>query len=127
MNSELKDLLPKIDNWLKCDEFSHFMIGITGNIQQRDPQYGAGWQLFPIAEGNHNAIINEEGNLINHYVNHTDPVIRNKCKNSPYSGGQGNVSEADTLYIAVEHNCTTTPIAEIQVPFNDIVPIKFEG
>ena len=112
-----------IEGWLRCDEFSNYKIGITKDIQQRDPMYGEGWQLFQIANGDNSAIVQEEKELITYFTNHSDPELRKKCANVSGTGGQGNVNNANTLYVAVKHKYKTSTIEELHCPFSNISPI----
>lgn len=122
MNLQLSEILPKIEEWLKCNELSLFKIGVTNNIENRSSGYGSGWQLFEIATVDSRAITTAETDLIDHFLSHGNPLLKEKCSNEPGTGGKGNVSEVNTLYVAVKHN-DNVQIEDLHVPFSDITPI----
>lgn len=122
MDPKLSEILPKIEDWLKCDEFSHFKVGITKSVQTRN--YGEGWQLFEIAHGCNEKIRDAESNLIQFFLNHSEQSIKIKCMNEIGTGGQGNVEDADTLYIAVEHKGHKASLEGLHVAFNDVDPVE---
>lgn len=123
MDKQLSNLLPVIEGWLKLEEFSSFKIGITSNIEQRRYGYESreGVQLFEIANGNTEIIKAAESDLINHFLNSS---LKEKCENEPNTGGIGNVTDANTLYIAVEYAHGTISKEDLHVPFNDIIPVQ---
>lgn len=101
MNTKLRRLIPQLDEWLKDDMVSSFIVGITEDVDARGESY-SNYQLFLIAEGDQRSIVQAECDLIDYYVSHTS--LKDKCKNERSAAGKGHVQDVKQLYIAVRYN-----------------------
>lgn len=83
-------------------EVKEFKIGITHNIDTRREDYASeGYsELYALAEGSNNLIIQAESDLIAAVLN--DERVKEKCSNKTTDQGVGQIQKADILYVAVK-------------------------
>lgn len=119
MNTKLRRLIPQLDEWLKDDMVSSFIVGITEDVDARGESY-SNYQLFLIAEGDQRSIVQAECDLIDYYVSHTS--LKDKCENERSAAGTGQVQDVRQLYIAVQYH--DAPLGVHHIMFSDIKPIE---
>lgn len=103
MDKNLSNVLPAIKQRLSAADISGFKIGITGDDVKK--RYWNGYDkerythISEIATGNSNAVIEAEKDLIEWCTN--DTILKIKCNNIA-EGGNGDVTDADKVYIVAK-------------------------
>lgn len=103
MEKTLSDVLSKIKDRLLAPDISEFKIGITGDEVEK--RYWNGYNaeqythISEIAAGDTKAVANAEKYLIA-WAN-DDKNLNCKCKNTA-AGGNGNIENADKVYIVAK-------------------------
>ena len=123
MNKKLKELLPQIEERLMSDDIEKFKIGITEQeIEKRLADYKNERyeQIGAIAIGEiPDTLQQAEKYLIDYFRGNK------KCMNID-DGGNGNVDNADKLYIVVEFSPAKTAedVHRYNVPLFNFNPVK---